>query len=248
MSADPSRPKHAAGAARTPRGAPESSTPSAPMRARIALLVALQRLEDVVRVLERPRQPAVLADPVVGGRDRRGGRGARLGPPHVRNGDDHTAAGPPHVRNGDDRRSGSSRREERRLPDRGWPSSREARRRPHRSYSGRNLDRSCADPEGRGLFGPESGPILRGPRGSRALRSGIRTDPARTPRVEGSSVRNPDRSCADPEGRGLLGPESEPIVRGREGRRLFGPESGPIVRGREGRGLFGPRVGVVRIS
>jgi hypothetical protein len=226
MSGDPPRPKHAAGAARAPPWRARGLPPSA--RRGLGSPCSAQRLEDVVRVLERPRQPAVLADPVVGGRDRRGGRGARLGPPHVRKGDDHTAAGPPHVRNGDDRRSGSSRGAERRLPDRRWPSSREARRRPHRGYSGRNPDRSCADPEGRRLFGPESGPIVRGPRGSRALRSGIRTDRARTPRVEGSSVRNPDRSCADPEGRGHFGPESGPIVRGREGRR--------------------PRVGVVLIG
>jgi hypothetical protein len=66
----------------------------------------------------------------------------------------------------------------------------------------------------------ESGPIVRGPRGSRTLRSGIRTDRARTPGVEGSSVRNPDRSCEDPEGRGLFGPESGPIVRGPRGSRL----------------------------
>src|SRR5687767_6116970 len=66
----------------------------------------------------------------------------------------------------------------------------------------------------------------RGPRGSRARRSGIRTEKAPTPRVEGTTVRNPDREGADPEGRGHDGPESNPDREGAdpEDRAHDGPD------------------------
>jgi hypothetical protein len=136
--------------------------------------------------------------------------------------------------------------------ERGSPWSSSSRSlQPRRRAPGRPSGRRNGDDRGWPSHvrnGDDSG-VRNGDDRTAALRTGFRTDRARTPRVEGSSVRIPDRSCSDPEGRGLLGPDSGPIVRGPRGSRALrsgfrtdrartprgeAPESGPIVRGRCG--------------